>query len=225
MEISAKYVIIGSGPTGLGAAYRLQELEEKSFLVVEQSDHVGGLASSYTDVAGFTWDIGGHVHFSHYPYFDDALNKILPAENWSTFQRESWIWIRDRFVPYPFQFNIHYLPVGLRWACLRDVWKAWFTQSADPAQHFEEWILRTFGQAIAQEFMRPYNFKVWGYPLTDMSYQWIGERVSVVNPWRVTRNVLFHRDDISWGPNATFRFPKKGGRELSGMPSQRPSTR
>src|SRR2546427_12121520 len=72
-----KIFILGAGPTGLGAAYRLKELGHKNFHMYERSDHLGGLASSFTDSAGFTWDIGGHVMFSHYKnydkYFDDLM--------------------------------------------------------------------------------------------------------------------------------------------------------
>src|SRR5207302_1513351 len=69
MTPQKKFVIIGAGPTGLGAAYRLKELGYKNFHVYERSSHLGGLASSFTDSAGFTWDIGGHVMFSHYKYY------------------------------------------------------------------------------------------------------------------------------------------------------------
>ena len=65
-----RIVIIGAGPTGLGAGYRLQELGYTDWVIYERSPHVGGLAASVTDSAGFTYDIGGHVMFSHYPYFD-----------------------------------------------------------------------------------------------------------------------------------------------------------
>ena len=43
------------------------------------------------------------------------------------------------------------------------------------------------------------------------NYQWIGERVAVVDLERVIKNVIFELDDISWGPNNTFQFPKRGG--------------
>ena len=44
-----------------------------------------------------------------------------------------------------------------------------------------------------------------------MSYSWIGERVAVTDLQRVTKNILFNQDDLSWGPNNTFQFPKYGG--------------
>ena len=65
-----RIVILGAGPMGLGAAYRLQQLGHQDFVIYDQNDFVGGLAASFVDDAGFTWDIGGHVIFSHYPFFD-----------------------------------------------------------------------------------------------------------------------------------------------------------
>jgi protoporphyrinogen oxidase len=59
--------------------------------------------------------------------------------------------------------------------------------------------------------MEPYNFKVWGTPLELMDKGWIAERVSVVDLARIERNIADQRDDLSWGPNNTFRFPKHGG--------------
>jgi protoporphyrinogen oxidase len=69
-----KIVILGAGPTGLGAAYRLQELGYRNWAIYERHDYVGGLATSFVDDAGFTYDIGGHVMFSHYPYFDTLVD-------------------------------------------------------------------------------------------------------------------------------------------------------
>jgi protoporphyrinogen oxidase len=59
--------------------------------------------------------------------------------------------------------------------------------------------------------MLPYNFKVWATPPELMAFHWIGERVSVVDLERVLENLILERDDVSWGPNNTFRFPLHGG--------------
>ena len=74
MSESDAILIAGAGPTGLGAAYRLQELGYEDFRVLEASDRPGGLATSYTDPQGFTWDVGGHVQFSHYAYYDRMID-------------------------------------------------------------------------------------------------------------------------------------------------------
>ena len=64
-----------------GAAWRLAELGERSVLVLERNPHPGGLAASFRDEAGFTWDIGGHVVFSHYSYFDNLVESLLDGDS------------------------------------------------------------------------------------------------------------------------------------------------
>jgi protoporphyrinogen oxidase len=44
-----------------------------------------------------------------------------------------------------------------------------------------------------------------------MSFDWVGERVAVLDLGRVVDNILLERDDPAWGPNNTFRFPLRGG--------------
>lgn len=203
-------MILGAGPTGLGAAQRLTELDHKNFVVYEKEATAGGLATSITDDAGFTWDIGGHVQFSHYKYFDDLMDSLM-GDEWLIHERESWVWILDRFVPYPFQNNIRYLPKQARDECLRGLIQIGTQRNGRLPENFEEWIRASFGEGIAKYFMMPYNFKVWGYAPRDLSFQWIGERVATVDLERVVFNILEGRDDVSWGPNHTFRFPLRGG--------------
>jgi protoporphyrinogen oxidase len=44
-----------------------------------------------------------------------------------------------------------------------------------------------------------------------MQHNWVGERVAVTDLSRVLRNLASQKDDISWGPNSVFHFPKQGG--------------
>ena len=206
---SKDIVIIGSGPCGLGAATQLSRLGH-GFILVDQSHLPGGLASSFVDDKNFTWDIGGHVQFSHYQYFDDAMTSFLGEDGWLHHQRESWVWIRDRFVPYPFQNNIHRLPENDLNKCLQGLVEI-TKNPPSKAENFKEWIYATFGSGLADVFMEPYNFKVWAHPPALMNCVWVGERVSVTDLGRVLKNLVYRSDDISWGPNNTFQFPKYGG--------------
>jgi protoporphyrinogen oxidase len=205
-----RVLILGAGPTGLGAAHRLQEYGCENFTLYDQADRVGGLATSYKDEQGFVWDIGGHVQFSHYRYFDALMVKAL-GDRWLNHERESWVWMEDRFIPYPFQNNIRYLTPESRWKCLQGLIRLYKQPFAGRPANFGEWILATFGEGLAEVFMVPYNFKVWAYPPEAMDYNWIGERVAVTDLERVVNNVLHEKDDLSWGPNNTFQFPVEGG--------------
>lgn len=204
-----RILVIGAGPTGLGAGYRLQELGHASWRIVEKNDYAGGLAASFTDNQGFTWDVGGHVIFSHFKRFDRLVDQAL-GSGYLEHLRESWIRILDTWVPYPFQNNLRYLPKEALYRCLVGLLEAGRTRNDNPA-NFREWILSIFGQGVADLFMFPYNQKVWATPLERMAKDWIAERVSVVDFERVLRNVVLEQDDVSWGPNNMFRFPLRGG--------------
>lgn len=210
MSAPIPLLLLGAGPTGLGAAWRLHELGRTDWTLLEASAHPGGLSASFVDSHGFTWDIGGHVQFSHYDYFDRAMDTFLGSDGWLHHQRESWVWMRDRFIPYPFQNNIRRLPPADLEKCLQGLVE--ITRSPRPRpENFGQWIDATFGPGLAEVFMRPYNFKVWAFPPEKMNAVWVGERVAVTDLARVLHNLVHARDDLSWGPNNTFRFPRRGG--------------
>src|SRR5437667_6020280 len=95
LQPDLRVIILGAGPTGLGAAYRLKELGHENFHIYDRAAQVGGLAASHKDEQGFTWDIGAHVQYSHYHYFDHLMQQALGA-GWLEQRRESWVWIEGR---------------------------------------------------------------------------------------------------------------------------------
>jgi protoporphyrinogen oxidase len=209
-------LVVGSGPTGLGAASRLHQNDVDNWLLLDQSPEAGGLACTDTTREGFLFDMGGHVIFSHYAYFDDLIDAALGAgtDAWNTLERVSYVWIKQRWVAYPFQNNIAALDNDDKIACLSGmidaVVEGKLGAHSKPA-NFDQWILRTMGKGIADIFMRPYNFKVWAYPTETMHCSWLGERVAAPDVKRALTNVILNKEDAGWGPNAVFRFPKQGG--------------
>ena len=196
-----RVVIIGAGPTGLGAAWRLHEHNRCSdadvdILVLDSSKAPGGLAASEVDAKGFTWDMGGHVVFSHYAYFTALMDDLLGTQ-WNERKREAWAWMQGRFVPYPVQQHAAALDqraqIAAETATLH-------TRDA-PATNFAQWCEGRFGATLCRVFMAPYNWKVWAHPLDQLGAQWVGERVAPVRTTPIS----------PWGPNATFRFPARGG--------------
>jgi protoporphyrinogen oxidase len=207
-----RWVIIGAGPTGLGAAYRLKELGIEQVTILDAAPEAGGLSRSFVDDQGFTWDIGGHVQFSHYAYFDELMKRALGEDGWFQHQREAWARMFGTWVPYPVQNNLRHLPKEALAKCVSGLVRLYKQgPSATPPKNFSEWIDATLGEGLAEVFMRPYNFKVWAYPPNELAWSWIGERVAVADLERVLNNVIFEKDDVSWGPNNTFGFPKRGG--------------
>jgi protoporphyrinogen oxidase len=167
-----KVLVIGSGPTGLGASTRLNQLSI-DHLSVSQEPIAGGLAGTDKTAQGFLFDYGGHVIFSHYAYFDDLLHLSLPeTDDWYTHQRISYIRTQNTWVPYPYQNNIAALPLDSQLQALDGLFDASEKRAANPGmkpQSFEEWIDLYLGKGIGELFMHPYNFKVWGVKTSEVS--------------------------------------------------------
>ncbi|OQN96077.1 hypothetical protein B0A48_17877 [Cryoendolithus antarcticus] len=213
-EINVDVLVIGAGPTGLGAAKRLNQINGPSWMIVDGSEVPGGLASTDITPEGFLYDVGGHVIFSHYKYFDDCINEALPNESdWYTHQRISYVRYKGLWVPYPFQNNISMLPKEDQVTAMDGMIDAALEARVanTKPKDFDEWILRNVGVGIADQFMRPYNYKVWAVPTTKMQAAWLGERVAAPNLKVVTKNIVLNKSAGNWGPNATFRFPAHGG--------------
>ena len=203
-------VVVGAGPCGLGTVRELERRGVTSVTVLEAADRPGGLGASVVDPAGFTWDQGGHVVFSHHGEFDRLLDDVL-GDAVLHHERSSWVLAEGAWVPYPFQGNLHRLPPEVAEACLVGLVEAATTSAAVVADDFASWARATFGAGVFAHFMEPYNRKVWATEPAEMSASWIAERVSVVD-WRaVLGRALRGIDDLSWGPNNRFAFPASGG--------------
>jgi protoporphyrinogen oxidase len=207
-------LVVGGGPCGLACARELLELGHDDALVLESGSGPGGLASSIVDPAGFTWDRGGHVVFSHYGEFDRLLAEVM-GDDVEHHERSSFVHIGGVWVPYPMQNNLHRLPPAMAEQALTGLISAQHADrpTAPPGAEvdFGTWMLATFGDGIVEQFMRPYNEKVWAQPASIMSSRWIAERVSTVDWRQALRSVVRGVDDVTWGPNNLFAFPSRGG--------------
>ncbi|MEU9429056.1 FAD-dependent oxidoreductase [Streptomyces sp. NPDC048342] len=211
---TGRIVILGAGPCGLACADELTRLGHRDFLLLESASTPGGLASSVVDAAGFTWDLGGHVVFSHFGEFDRLLADLFTAEELLYHDRSSYIRYGDGWMPYPFQHHLHYLPPRDATACLSDLLAARHVSSGEssaPAD-FATWLGTMYGQALVDRFFAPYNTKVWATPLEDMGSAWVAERVAPVEVDEILAAFAGTAAPASrWGPNATFAFPTSGG--------------
>lgn len=204
-----KIVIIGAGPCGMGAAWRLNELGYSNVRIYEATDRMGGLAISPTDTNGFTWDLGGHVLHSHYAYFDNVFETVMGGE-YVSLVRSAWIWMHGKMIPYPLQNNIHHLPDNVFQHCLRGYRDVLRGKKMNP-KNYTEWVVSSFGKGLADHFHLPYARKVWAHSPDTMSASWVGDRVALSNVEKLIKRVEKGKDESDWGPNHIFKYPKKGG--------------
>ncbi len=171
MSKSVQGLIVGGGPTGLATAYALQG----DVLVLEKESAVGGLCRSIKHEGG-VFDIGGHSFHTPYPDVYDLVERLVPDGLYRQ-QRDARVSFRGELIPYPFQKNFEQLPfedvVEECQAGLDNV-----NSDGKPPKDFEEFIVRRFGQGIADHFMLPYNRKLWARDISKISCEWTSERVA-----------------------------------------------
>ena len=236
----AGFALLGAGPTGLGAAWRLTQSFPASgnhaqspdasvpFLLLDQASAPGGRASSVTTAEGFTFDYGGHVLFLH-PEYDELLellNQAVPEWHSSTPVRG--VWLNHQLIPTPVQRNIHRLPFPTMAACLWGLWRR-NSNAADSngansngLNHAEPSLQRyleaQFGKALTRHVMAPLNRKMWAHPPETLGSAWSSHRsgskeknIPDVSVQAVLRNWWLHRDEPGWTPATRVRYPLRGG--------------
>lgn len=156
-------LVIGAGPTGIGAAVRLHE-RGIDHLVIDAGTGPGGMAASRRDDQGFVWDLGGHVIHSHFPAFDRAIARSGAAMH--RVERNGWVWMDGSdpasLVPAPVQAQLEELP--------RDL------DPYAPAEHLADYYRNCFGSELYDRFFSGYNEKMWTVPLEEVDHTWTSLR-------------------------------------------------
>ena len=207
-----RIAILGAGLTGLSTAYHLRGRCD----VFEQAASAGGLCRTMSR-AGFLFDYTGHLLHVRHNYTKQIIQRLLP-DQYNLLTRKAYIYAHGRYIPYPFQANIHSLPPEVVKECiigfvntLRDIRQ---DKNASPSHpdSFQDWVLDTFGEGIAKHFMFPYNQKVWQIPLDELSAEWVA--------WSIPKPTLdeflngaLGIPNPAFGYNPTFLYPKTGGAE------------
>jgi len=202
----AKVVIIGAGLTGLSAAYHLEKKGFTDFIIVEKEKVPGGLCRSIKQ-DGFTFDYTGHLLHSSDAYFSSFLGDIMRDEQLNRIQRHSSIYSHDTYTPYPYQINLHGLPVKTVVECIEGYVHR--KKSIRKPKSFAEWVLKFFGQGFGKSFFFPYQSKLLCYDPKKLAASWTGRFVPQTSLKQLLTGALAPQD-AEIGYNASFLYPRNG---------------
>lgn len=204
--------ILGAGPAGMAAAYRLTQLGFP-VVVVEREDRVGGLAKSIR-YQGFILDYGPHRFFTKIPAVLELWNRVLGSEQ-VTVRRLTRIYYREQYFQYPIQAWEVLRKVGW-WESLRIVLSyLWAQLIPRPApQNFADWVKGKFGSRLFQMFFKGYTEKLWGIPCTEISADWAAQRIKGLSLGQAIRKALgWNRGSVK-SLIDQFQFPRLGSGQL-----------
>lgn len=205
-----KYLILGAGPAGLAFANRLIQKGEDSFLVLEKENEAGGLCRS-KEVDGKPLDIGGgHFIDVRNKRVLDFLFEVMPREEWNFFERDSRIDLYGTIINSPIEANIWQLPIDTQVKYLKSIAIAGCNLEEAMPQKFVEWIYWKLGKKIAEEYMIPYNQKMFGNDLDVLGTYWLDKLPSVSFEETLISCLQKHAYGTQPG-HAQFLYPKEYG--------------
>lgn len=209
----AKFVILGAGMTGLNSAYFLN----KDYFLAEKENSVGGLAGSVVK-NGYLFDYA--EHFLRLPNKDteNFLKKIMGDKLFSQKLRSA-VYFKNKYIPYPFQNNVRELPLNELKKCAKSLIENYFSRVKNKSDfgNFEEYIYYVYGEYIAQEFMIPYNEKIWAIEPCKMIANWFfnPELLKSLNLDQILNNILPLPENQSKSEYIRWYSIKGGSQEIA----------
>ena len=195
-----QYLIVGAGISGLSFA---RSLKEKSYLVVEKEPTAGGLCRTHYKNE-YVWDFAGHFfHFSN-EEIKSFFDKRVKADDLVFCNKETKIILKNKYIDYPFQTNIHQLEKQDFIDCLYDLY---FKDSKENFKDFEDMLYAKFGKSITELFLKPYNEKLYACSLKKLDTNAMGRFFPYADLKDVIKNMKESRDSSY---NNSFEYPKRG---------------
>jgi protoporphyrinogen oxidase len=204
-------VVIGAGPAGLTAAYKLMQAGRMP-TVLEGDSVVGGISRT-VERDGWRFDIGGHRFFTKVGAVEDFWHEILPDEDFMMRPRKSRIFYQGKFYDYPLKGMNALKNLGVIEA-VRCVLSYLWARIRPPQDqtNFEGWVAARFGWRLYRHFFKTYTEKVWGHPGSEMQADWAAQRIKNLNLASAIVNALLpkrNQKDIT-SLIEEFQYPKYG---------------
>jgi len=214
MSGKQRVVILGAGPAGITAAWRLTELGFP-VTVLERDDAVGGMARTI-NVGNYAVDFGPHTF--HIRETDES-RKVLAAikhffgEDPLILTRGTRVLLRGKEYVYPLEMLQVLTGVSpfLSARIIFDYLVATLKSTFAPAKKedsFEEWGVRNLGRTLYDLCFGIYSERVWGLPTSQISSKQ-AQRVAKLN----LKNIILRTLGIKADPATYFTkymYPRKG---------------
>jgi len=206
-------IIIGAGPAGLTAAYELITKTDIKPIIIEKTNHIGGISRTVVH-NGNRMDIGGHRFFSKSDTVMKWWQEILPiqgneSENGarkSAFStgspdpektdrvmlvrsRLSRIFYLGKFFDYPIKLNWKTVS-NLGMIRIAKIGWSYLRVKIFPVKQIkslEDFFVNRFGQELYETFFKDYTQKIWGVPCNEIAADWGAQRIKELS---VSRTLL-----------------------------------
>ncbi len=213
-------VVLGGGPAGLSAAWKLAKAGH-AVTVLERESHTGGLARTFS-YRDFLFDYGPHSFHNDIPEVVREMKALLGSEfHDKKFQAK--VVFRNKFVKYPLRGADVFTSVNplLGAWCVIDFGitrlrhRLFAKQEED---NFKSWVSSRFGNALYNIYFGPYTKKVWGRDPEKLAGAFAAQRIPVLHLWDLIQRTFFRKRGGSHRHNPyadVSYYPRKGIGQIS----------
>lgn len=213
--VKPRVAILGAGPAGLGAAWRLRHLDRANAVVFEQQCGPGGNAASF-EFGGVRVDFGSHrLHPSCDPGILADIRRFL-GEDLLDRPRHGRIGLRGRWIHFPLKpvDLLLRLDPGFALGSARDA-ALKFLRGKPERDTFADVLRTNLGPTICEHFYFPYARKIWGRAPEELSGIQARRRVSAGSFGKLLRKVLSQVPGLRPPGGARFFYPRRGFGQIS----------
>ena len=211
----SKYVVLGAGPTGLMAAWRLIK-EGHEVILLERDARVGGFGASFKR-DGFILDYGPHaLHMKEGEVIPIA--KLLLGKYLQTNKNNVRTLANGKYLRYPFQFYnlVTQISPFLALRMIIDFLSASIIYNFIhvPDDTFEAWGVNRFGKTLYNFCFGHYTQKVWGMPSRMISPKFAAKKIQGLNFKKIISKIFGGKGEeheIYW---EQVLYPEHGSGEL-----------
>ena len=141
--------------------------------MLEREDTAGGLCRS-VDADGSPFDIGGgHFLDVRCPHVNEFLFQFMPEDEWDLYQRRTTLHINGNVIGQPIEANIWQMKLEDQVEYLKSIAIAGCNVGEPMPQKFVDWIYWKLGKKIAEDYMIPYNKKMFSKDLDLLGIYWL----------------------------------------------------
>ncbi len=198
-------VVIGSGISGLGAAYALKQRGERP-IILEKDQTYGGLCGNFT-INGFRFDRFVHFSLTENQYVKDLFKKSageIICHTPNPYNIYNKVWIK-----HPAQNNLYPLKDEEKKKIVDDFLNR---SQIDMSfiKNYEDWLRVQYGDYFAEHFPMQYTRKYWMREAKDLETLWIGNRLYQPSIEEVIKGCETLETPITYYAKEMF-YPQNGG--------------
>ena len=215
-----KVIIIGAGPAGLTAAYKLLEENSKNYDVeiLEETNEIGGISKTVNH-NGNRMDIGGHRFFSKNEDIMNLWKEILNVQGKNSIddiilkrkkkiqkggpdpekkdkvmlvrQRVSRIYYKKKFFDYPITLNKDTIKkIGIFKTIIVGFSYLKACIFKRKEKSLEDFYINRFGKSLYKMFFEKYTEKLWGRHPREIDASWGAQRVKGISIIAILRDII-----------------------------------